>query len=188
MKMFVHPKLMVFFPMSRHLAYEFCFSSYALGSGGGMGGEYIFATVIIWTVSYLSNICTKLFSILSEDKFTNCIDLRKSNAKLHLVWSGGKVRYFCFGGGNVWKAPRHEVWQSWRYLWVVVVSSGGLPALLLQLYGTALVSSTCILHHLQGFIFLNTLSFSELEQHLIIHEMPKHKEVSTENLWTEKGG
>lgn len=38
---------MVFFPMSHHLAYEFCFSSYALGSGGGMGGEYIFATVII---------------------------------------------------------------------------------------------------------------------------------------------
>lgn len=62
------------------------------------------------------------------------------------------------------------------------MSSGGLPALLLQLHGTALVNSTCILHHLQGFIFLNTLSFSELEQHLIIHEMPKHKEVSTENL------
>lgn len=52
MKMFVHPKLMVFFPTSCHLAYELCFDSYALGEEtlnfpywrtGGVGwGESVF--------------------------------------------------------------------------------------------------------------------------------------------------
>lgn len=106
---------MVFFLTSCHLAYELCLDSYLETKldafdekntyfaylVGEMGGECIFASVLICAVRFLSNTWKKLFSILSENKCTYCIDLRKSNPKLYLVLRGGKaVGHFSFAGGN----------------------------------------------------------------------------------------
>lgn len=72
---------------------------------GGMEGEYIFATVIIWTVSCLSNICKKL--LVSWVKTSALTVLIWGSLKLYLVLRGRKgVGHFSFGGGNALKALR----------------------------------------------------------------------------------